>query len=60
MTIKEPAKYLKIWKSTLYRMAREFLGHKSSITIEIYTHISAKNLFALKNPLDSILKGGKT
>ncbi|HAF07112.1 TPA: hypothetical protein DCG82_01745 [candidate division WOR-3] len=33
------------------------LGHKSSKTTEIYTQVSTKNLSAIKNPLDGILKG---
>ena len=42
------------------RYIQELLGHKSSKTTEIYTHVSAKNLSAIKNPLDGILKGSKT
>jgi len=42
------------------RYIQELLGHKSSKTTEIYTHVSRKNLSAIKNPLDSILKGGET
>jgi len=36
------------------------LGHKSSKTTEVYTHVSTKNLSAIRSPLDSILeqKGG--
>jgi len=36
------------------------LGHKSSKTTEIYTHVSTKDLRAIKNPLDSLLKGSET
>ena len=40
------------------RYIQELLGHKSSKTIEIYTHVSTKNLSAIKNPFDSLLEGG--
>jgi site-specific recombinase XerD len=42
------------------RYIQELLGHKSSKTTEIYTHVSSKNLSAIKNPLDSLLAEGKT
>jgi len=42
------------------RYIQELLGHKSSKTAEIYTHVSTKNLSAIKNPLDSLLAGGGT
>jgi len=41
------------------RYIQEILGHKSSKTTEIYTHVSTKNLSAIKSPLDNILKGGE-
>ena len=40
----------------LIRYIQELLGHKSSKTTEIYTHLSTKNLSAIKNPLGNILK----
>lgn len=38
------------------RYIQELLGHKSSKTTEIYTHVSKANLASIKNPLDSIFK----
>lgn len=34
------------------RIIQELLGHKSSKTTEIYTHISMRNLRNILNPLD--------
>ncbi len=34
------------------RIIQELLGHKSSRTTEIYTHVSMKSLKNVKNPLD--------
>ena len=41
------------------RYIQEILGHKSSKTIEIYTHVSALNFSKIKNPLDQILQETK-
>jgi len=37
------------------RHIQELLGHESSKTTEIYTHISEKNFENFKNPLDDII-----
>ena len=31
------------------------LGHKSSKTTEIYTHVSERNIAAIRSPLDEIM-----
>ncbi len=38
------------------RYIQELLGHKSSKTIEIYTHVSKKSLGKIINPLDQALQ----
>ncbi len=38
------------------RYIQELLGHKSSKTTEIYTHVSNKDFIRIKNPLDQILQ----
>jgi len=37
------------------RYIQELLGHKSSKTTEIYTHVSNKDFMRIKSPLDEIL-----
>jgi integrase len=36
------------------RYIQELLGHKSSKTTEIYTHVSNKDLSQIKSPLDRL------
>lgn len=38
------------------RYVQELLGHKSSKTTEIYTHVSNKDLSRIQSPLDLIMK----
>lgn len=38
------------------RYIQELLGHKSSKTTEIYTHVSNKDLSRIQRPLDLIMK----
>jgi len=40
------------------RYIQEILGHMSSKTTEIYTHVSNKDLGRIRSPLDDIIKGG--
>jgi len=38
---------------------KKLLGYKSSKTTKIYTYISTKNLSAIKNSLDNLLRRGE-
>ncbi len=39
------------------RYIQELLGHKSSKTTEIYTHVSNRDIGKIKSPLDSLKLG---
>ena len=41
------------------RYIQELLGHKSSKTTEIYTHVSNKDLSQIKSPLDRLFENKK-
>ena len=47
--------YIKLdFYSTNLRYMQEFLGHSSSKTTEIYTHVAKTDISKFKNPLDSM------
>ena len=36
------------------RYIQELLGHRSTRTTEIYTHVSRRNLIAVRSPIDDL------
>ena len=40
------------------RYIQEILGHRSSKTTEIYTHVSIRHIGRIKSPLDDLIHGG--
>ena len=44
-------------QGTDLRYIQELLGHKSSRTTEIYTHVATKNFKNIRNPIDELLEG---
>jgi len=54
--LKHSFTYHHLENGTDLRYIQEFLGHSSSKTTEIYTHVSNKNLGSIKNPLDEIFE----
>lgn len=53
----DPLRVQKVKTIEGHRYIQEILGHKSSKTTEIYTHVRNKDLMKIKNPFDQILKG---
>ena len=43
-------------QGTDLRIIQELLGHESSETTEIYTHVSQAKIAKLKNPIDDIFE----
>ena len=43
-------------QGTGLRIIQALLGHNSSRTTEIYTHVAVKNLVNIKNPIDDIFQ----
>jgi len=41
-------------RGTVLRYIQELLGHNSSKTTEIYTHVSTKNIQQIKSPFDDL------
>jgi len=47
------------WEHKIQLKIQELLGHKSSKTTEIYTHVSNKDLSQIKSPLDRLFENRK-
>jgi site-specific recombinase XerD len=52
-------KMIRVESGVDLRYIQELLGHKSSKTTEIYTHVAMKDLRKIKSPLDLMGEGEK-
>ncbi len=42
------------WRTLMDHYVQELLGHKSSKTTEIYTHVSTQSLKKIRSPFDDL------